>query len=451
MANLNAQVNDLSKRLSGMFSNNKLSVFYTPNNDGCLDNYVGCNDLTKIKNQVFYLLKNLKSYDEKCVHKLAEIIEKMEKDSCRFNLTFIELDLMMTLMKDIDVKYYYFITAPLYKIVYRDIVEKIKDGSYEKNGIIIKEKSQYNALMMENLKNTRIFFYDSKIFDATNFLNLYVVPKFSARFDGPINAIYPKDMAAMGLSASYESYFAYLFYLMNSTFLSISDILKTNDGRHNSFFEAFNTIMEHYVFIPENLNIIKKSEISGVYDQHNMSIYEAKQILFLIMIFITELQAIFFNVDGCDRVAATILLDHGIDAKNKYIEMYRYISNEKGSVRDRVNRGYGDYKYKLFEYENEKFNNSNNIDVNTITPNRGMNLDISDRNFMNTVEKNRDATIKILDRLHDKDNNFTMRLKKAVDYLRIIKEHTHNNDRCLNSLQDLGDLIQIGQNLSENR
>lgn len=114
------------------------------------------------------------------------------------------------------------------------------------------------------LEKTRIFFFDSFIFD-TNYL--YYASKYLSINTDQKN-IYPYQLEELGLTNNFSSYFLYLHFLFCVILTSVITIIYESKNLSEneltsllgSFLTNFSFVMENYIFISENINLPKSFE-----------------------------------------------------------------------------------------------------------------------------------------------------------------------------------------------
>ena len=412
----------------------------------CIKNIGSCEEISAdAKNALVVFISKFDSLmradktfmDKTCIKNVVSLVNLIVSKGCEIDFTENEINSMLDGLAKIDLAYYNILTANVYTFIFNIISKKLR-----KNNLT---KKEYNKIMLTYANKVRIFFHDSYIFDI-NYLT-YVTSQLSARNDSESNSIYPYQMSDLGMNADFTSYFSYIHYLFNICFASISDVIRypSNIGRLKSFINLFPNIMENFVLVPENIIIaqdsttVLNSVAPGIYGQHSMSIHQAKIILYLILVFITELQIIFFGANNskCDKLSEMLCEYFGASfiQCNKYRSLLRYDSSKEkaDSFINKINSGFGNYRYNLLEYYNNPQQPFNSI-YNTIRPSK----------YSGDITEDKESFSKIIKSLRETEPNFNDKLCKTVHYLRFIGLKNNSPRKCISSLDDIIDLFNNG-------
>ena len=374
-----------------------------------------------------------------CLKNLIIMVNLLIDKKCSMNFNKGEINNLLVNLAQIDLSYYNVLTVHVYTLIFGQLGDHLK-------GIVKENKTEYNKEMIKYASQVRIFFYDSYIFSTRYLIN--VTNGFGARYDLPPDIIYPYQMGEIGLGNDFISYFLYLHYLFNMIFLSISDVVSRGEAtRLKSLLQIFPATMDYFVFIPENLDVANASislnnqPAPGIYGKHNMTYKDARIIINMIIVFVTELQHIFFDMrkkpdDSCSTVSLYLCNSFGVGFSkcNEYLNLLRYEkSDNPRSFLNRIDRGFGNYRYTMLL----DYNNDGDVPVN--------NLALRSDEFA----EDRMSFIKNISGLRA-NNDFKINLCKTVNYLKVVGMYKTNRSRkCMETINDFVDIIKDGMEEKE--
>lgn len=427
--------------------------------DPCIKEINNCDEISpNIKNSILLFLHSfdtaiLSASGKECLKNFVRMMNILVAKSCKLALTNTEIDKLLIDTAKINLQYYNIITADVYTVLFASLSNALKIANVT--------KEVYTAEMMKYANKVKIFFHDSYIFDV-NFLTYATMQMATIKSD----AIYPYQMPNTGLGADFISYFCYLHYLFNNIFLSISDVIRSpeNDARLKTLVNGLPDVMQYYVFIPENITVIQSMSepgnkpAPGIYARHNMSLEQASIIIALILVFITEIQCIFFDSHpvthlACNDVSKMLCAIFGLNVENeaeneqcsKYHAMLRYRnshnfeiskpgSNAEKTFYTRITKGFGAYRYDLLEYN-----------ATDIYKNINSSLSIRPDNFDGDISDDINKFTNTIKNLKNTLPNFNYQLCRTLKYLRTIKIRDGNEARdCIHNMSEFAKLIQDG-------
>ena len=366
--------------------------------------------------------KKLIEPEEDCIRNIIKFVDLILIKDCEIDFTDEEIDRMLDSLATIDLKYYNILTINMYTIIFRSLSKKIGTNTFP---------WVYTHKMTEKLAKVRIFFTDSYIF-GNNYLS-YASLKLKVEdiSSSEPNAIYPIQLDKMGLDKNFASYFLYAHFLYSKILSLVSELIirPFDEKKMREFIYLFPLVMEKYVFIKDNITIatlIDMDQIrypSDIYAPHGMPLSSAKIVLALTIIFITELQYIFFgeyDKFNCSKVSEIICKIFKADANvcRDYLVLFKF--NEKSAsnelLNEKLSEGFGTYSYGLMEnyYQNGWKPDSN-----------GKNDEIQ---FVESLEF-----------IKKKDPNFGKKICRTIHYLKAI------DTKCLSTKENIIELFTTGE------
>ena len=138
------------------------SALFRPKVTGCnLIEVEKCETFTDAnrKDLLKILTNNLEEKTD-CYENLSKILASLTKNNCKLNLTVDEIDQLMDVANKVNIQYYNQIQINLYNLLFREIAQRISEGSLDAVVPIVglESKTKYNKIMISYLKKTNIFF-----------------------------------------------------------------------------------------------------------------------------------------------------------------------------------------------------------------------------------------------------------------------------------------------------
>lgn len=331
-------------------------------------------------------------FEEDCLKNLIVFLKLVVKKGCLIDFDEGEISHLLKASQELSYSYYNLLTVSLYIVIFRLLESLLKR----------KHPGSYTNTMIHYLRKTKIFFTDSYIFDLNHFTlaGKYLRIK---DFGTDLGAIYPyqEALGEMGLEANFISYFLYARFLLIHLLSLLIEIVD-NPGIVRQFVYTFVYVMDHYVFIEDNLMACEENKVGEIYRRHYLTPMESKIMIGLIIVFLTEMQYILFGLRENDQECHYV---------SKILCQIFDVNSETGLR-------YWPYGWK----ENLKWN----IKANDIT------------SFTHILEKN----IKEDDKLSEKMN-------QTADYLNILNLPKTFGVKCIRSMEMARDIFYLGTKVKE--